>query len=105
MLFQILHNLLVDSIGGQPVAERYGTDDAFEHQDVVGQEGNVQAEAKRARDARSTLVVGLRTRKKDKVALKKTYLLRSEKWVISFASWLGFSRTEETAGLPCMRSP
>ncbi|VDL69946.1 unnamed protein product [Nippostrongylus brasiliensis] len=55
----ILHNLLVDSIGGQLVAERYGTDDAFEHQDVVGQEGNVQTEAKRARDARSTLVVGV----------------------------------------------
>ncbi|WKY16283.1 hypothetical protein Q1695_001174 [Nippostrongylus brasiliensis] len=51
LAIMILHNLLVDDIGGEAAADRFGIEDAFEHQEGVGVVGNVSTEAKMVREA------------------------------------------------------
>ncbi|VDL82464.1 unnamed protein product [Nippostrongylus brasiliensis] len=50
MAIMILHNLLVASIGGVAVAERYGISEVFADQENVGAVGNVATEAKNVRE-------------------------------------------------------
>ncbi|VDL67495.1 unnamed protein product [Nippostrongylus brasiliensis] len=51
LAIMIPHTLLVDDIGGEGVADRFGIEDAFEHQEAVGVVGNVSTEAKKVREA------------------------------------------------------
>ncbi|VDL68218.1 unnamed protein product [Nippostrongylus brasiliensis] len=53
-VFPLLHNLLVGSIGGDAVVERYGIGDAFEHDREVGVAGNIASDAKVVRETLKT---------------------------------------------------